>query len=595
MPTCRRFTGCLLLLAVCFIHPPPAYAADPGPSLPWTPVNAPAYDLGPGTSAGYVNEDATELLVFNNRLYLGMEADNALGARLWRTKAGVREPTVQADWEEVAAHDGVPFGDARSQDGRFIADHVDSLAEFQAMLYASTGNAGTQALGAMVYRSPTGDPGTWISVTLPGFGDPANTQCNDMVVFDGLLCGGTHNATTGAQLWCTSDGTGWHQKNTSGFGVGTPDPTVTTIGGTAVIQDALYVGARQAGPTSSGWQDDTGLLFRTRDLDPAEPTWDVVYTGSVGSYRITPLGELDGFLYIACRGLPDHLQILRSPSGDPDTWQTVALPGIDGTPGNFATRPDGAAIHNGALLVGVSNLATAASVWRTTGTLDSEGRVDWARIGEPGLGHGILSDVGLATFHGVTYAWATNYLTGQRVLKTACPLVETRAVTGLGSYAFPGVGAVITLTAGAPQTLTVHLFPDRAPLTATDYAPLPRTFEIGVAPSGVAVQADLQLAYSPVELAASGLVAADLTLIRYDGVQWEPCPPADLRRDPANASLTCRNCTTFSAWAIAAPETANATRTLALHARRPALGTCLPHAAFLLLCLVTAAARPRRS
>ncbi len=50
--------------------------------------------------------------VYQDRLYLGMEADNSLGARLWRTKVGIAYPGDQADWEEVAADaNGLPFGD----------------------------------------------------------------------------------------------------------------------------------------------------------------------------------------------------------------------------------------------------------------------------------------------------------------------------------------------------------------------------------------------------------------------------------------------------------------------------------------------------
>ncbi|MBN1247064.1 MAG: hypothetical protein JXC32_05360, partial [Anaerolineae bacterium] len=110
-------------------------AQSPGPCLPWIPVNAPAFGLGEGASSLYVSEDATEVVVFHDRLYLGMEADDVLGARLWRTKPGVRDPSAQEDWEEVAALNGLPFGDARAQGGLWLADRVDSLAVFDDTLY----------------------------------------------------------------------------------------------------------------------------------------------------------------------------------------------------------------------------------------------------------------------------------------------------------------------------------------------------------------------------------------------------------------------------------------------------------------------------
>jgi hypothetical protein len=66
-------------------------------------VNDSAFGMGPGADSSFSAEEGFEVLVFNNQLYLGMEADNSFGARIWRTKAGVIHTTSQADWEEVAA------------------------------------------------------------------------------------------------------------------------------------------------------------------------------------------------------------------------------------------------------------------------------------------------------------------------------------------------------------------------------------------------------------------------------------------------------------------------------------------------------------
>ncbi|HZD58423.1 MAG TPA: hypothetical protein VE136_16945, partial [Anaerolineales bacterium] len=91
----------------------------------WTQVNSSAFGLGAGPDGEYSNEEGFEIINFKDQLYVGMEADNSLGARLWRTKLGVEMPNSQADWEEVAAdQEGYPFGVPDSVQN----DHIDSLA-----------------------------------------------------------------------------------------------------------------------------------------------------------------------------------------------------------------------------------------------------------------------------------------------------------------------------------------------------------------------------------------------------------------------------------------------------------------------------------
>jgi len=210
---------------------PPA-GAYPGPCATWAQVNDDAFGIPsnfdshgdpiePPPAQPYSSEEGFEVMVFNGRLYVGMEADNKFGARLWRTKAGVTIPGSQADWEEVIADaNGCPFGNCTSQEttvpGVFLLqnDHIDSLAQFDGYLYASTANGGSTTQGTQVWRSPTGDWGTWTQVNPDGFGDLENTNFKDMQVFQGRLCGGTQNWDSvhrddpawdpGTQAWCTA-------------------------------------------------------------------------------------------------------------------------------------------------------------------------------------------------------------------------------------------------------------------------------------------------------------------------------------------------------------------------------------------------------
>jgi len=185
-----------------------------GTAKPWVQVNDGAFGLGDpsGQNPPYSSEDGFEVTVFNDQLYIGMEGDNQYGARVWRTKAGVAIARSQADWEQVVDD---AFGDVNNN------DHIDSLQPFGGYIYASTAQSHT-ADGTEVWRSSSGDLGAWVQANTDGFGGFLNKNFKDMAEFTvggtTWLCGGTMNWTTYAQVWCTTDGTTWEQKNQNGFG-----------------------------------------------------------------------------------------------------------------------------------------------------------------------------------------------------------------------------------------------------------------------------------------------------------------------------------------------------------------------------------------
>jgi hypothetical protein len=419
-----------LMLLVCWsVLSPPPLSATPGVALvepalldtEWVQVSEGAFGMASG--GGYSYEEGYEVLVFEDQLYVGMEADDQFGARIWRTRAGVTRPSSQDDWEEVAgsfdnqpydsnpyAHIyAAPFGNDQRQGGALQNDHIDSLAAFDGMIYASTANGGNSRQGTMLYRSPSGDPLTWTSVITPGFGYINNTNFKDMQVLGGWLCGGTQNITTGAQVWCSEDGTTWEQKNVSGFG----DPANQGIWSGYVFQDALYFGVRSVdGPRHKG------RLFRTSSLSrEGKAQWTEVYDGPVGSSEVGILGDLDGFLYIATYSA-NGIAIYRSSSGDVGSWSRVSTTGIDGSAVNRGTVVDGATVHQEALYVAVFKTSGGVTVWRTTGTLE-RGLVDWEQVGASGLGDPRNVYAQLVSFHEDLYAWTTNYATGQQVRRAS--------------------------------------------------------------------------------------------------------------------------------------------------------------------------------
>jgi hypothetical protein len=397
---------------------------------PWKQVNTNGFGLPsefdpfnhpikPITEKPFQGEEGFEVLVFDGQLYLGMEADNLFGARLWRTREGVVAPQTQLDWEEVAAdQDGWPFGVIDTAQ----ADHIDSLAEFQGQIYASLANRSNNPQGTLVFRSPNGDPGTWeeaLNLVGPGFGKTQNENFKDMQVFDGYLCGGTWNETDGAEVWCTPEGKHWEQKNLSGFG----DPRNIIIWSGHVFGNQLYFGVEFRSDEGGFSQ---GRLYRTKSLNETPATWEEVFRTPEGTSWGNILGDLNGYLYISMP-TPDGIVIYRSPNGDAGSWQVASLPGFDNDRMNWTVLADGASIYQGDLYAGVSNGQSKFTLWRTSGQASDTNSsiLAWEKIptGEITDPNKIYAQ--LVSFNGALYAWTSNPVNGQQVWRTICGTLST--------------------------------------------------------------------------------------------------------------------------------------------------------------------------
>jgi hypothetical protein len=534
-------------------RPPP----DPGVALvckPFEQVNAGAFGLGVGADGDYSSEEGFEVLTFNGRLYVGMEADNSLGARLWRTKSGVTFPTKQGDWEEVVADaGGLPFGVSNVQQN----DHIDSLAEFNHQLYVSTANGGGSTYGTRIFRSPSGDPGTWqdaIPAYGPGFGEQENTNFKDMQVFDGHLCGGTNNYYYGAEVWCTADGSTWEQKNVNGFGKELPEAMNSEVWSGMVYQDALYFGVQNLGDRVSIRfdYDDIAKVFRTRDLD-GTPVWQEVYSGEPGSRRADLLGDLNGYLYLAVSS-DAGIVVLRSAGGDPGSWEQVNRSGMNGDAGNLGTVVDGATVYNRALYVAVTHREGGFELWRTMGALQDSGLVDWEQVGKRGLTDTNNVYAQLVVYNGSLYAWTSNYASGQQMLSSECGLESTLAVSKPGLYDFGDeVGVQIEFSqVGAVTQIAARVYPgawDPNGLVVHGVTPVKRHFEI--AANGSEFTADLSLAYTDEEFAASSIEDENtLYPAVRTGTEWEACPQSQQSRDVQLNMVRCSQMNAFSSMAI---------------------------------------------
>jgi hypothetical protein len=335
-------------------------------------------------------------------------------ARIWRSRVRATAPASQADWEQVVSNGFDGTTDCALEPPTTENDHIDSIEPFGAYLYASTAMKDGSKHGSQVWRSPSGDAGTWIPVNRPGFGQHTNENFKDMIEFAGLLCGGSINLggdgiTPGAQVWCTDGVTQdpvqagellWTQRNRNGFGH-VENVNIWTSG---VFAGGLYFGveARQS----------DGSIWRTRNIDDPD-AWEQVFAPAdfwpgIRVERVDVLQAFDGSLYVGMKVPGQGAYVYRSTTGDPGSWQPVGNEGFGSATGDRFIS-DASTVLGAALYVAVLDEVKGVSVWRT-----SDG-ASWTRASPYGFGEPPNFWAELIAYHGSIYGWTSNYSTGPQV------------------------------------------------------------------------------------------------------------------------------------------------------------------------------------
>ena len=529
----------------------------PGKCSPLNKVNDNAFallsdfDKGNGpfekpSELPYLSEENFEIVEFKDQLYVGMEADNSLGARLWRTRRGVLTPRNQFDWEEVSVdHNGKPFGvNDLSQ-----VDHIDSLAVFKGHIFTSTGNRTNNSTGTLIFRSTTGNADSWkdsIAELGPGFGDTNNENFKDMVVFQEHLCGGTWNAVGGTEIWCTHDGASWTQMNEDGFGNSRNWITWSS----QVFKGKLYFGVQNVGPDEKISNNDKGILIRTSSInDPS--SWQVVYRGGPGSYSINILGEQDGYLIIAVPS-SDGILIYRSISGNPNSWSLFNSPGMNNDPKNWSIMTDGATIYNNSLYVGITNPNVGFSIWRISKRKDQgSNELFWEDAAlTPSTPDDLFPQ--LISHHGSLYIWTSNYRSGQQVLHTQCPICQNQTIAGPGTYSFTEVDTSFDLIKGELSSVEVCIYPGLHPPIMPGTDTLKQYFSIQTTPESADYLADITLSVNDDGLIdTETMMNWDIGLTQQVGSWWQPCPQDSIENNPDTGVITCTGIRNISStWAI---------------------------------------------
>ena len=195
---------------------------------------------------------------------------------------------------------------------------VQSLVEFDGYLYGGTWVADTAVHRAEIWRSASGDNASWARVVDDAvFGESQNIAIMSMETFNGNLYAATLNDATGGELWHTSNGTVWTQANTSGFGNGNN----TRIVSLAVFDGNLYAGTRNEVAGGQLWRSANGT------------NWSLVTGNGFGNIENNEFASLTFFnneLIAVMENYETGAEVWRSATGNSNDWQKVIDTGFGG-------------------------------------------------------------------------------------------------------------------------------------------------------------------------------------------------------------------------------------------------------------------------
>src|SRR5688572_2288285 len=259
-------------------------------SKTWTQVTSPGFDSPYSAN----NPIVFDMFVFKGQLYAGTgnwESTSSAG-QIWRSADGTAWNLVAADglgnpdntgFVTFANFKGMLYAATINNDGtelwrsktgnngswKRVADQgfgsgsayfiITSLTTFKGQLYASV--EATLGTGAQVWRSSNGT--NWALVSDNGFGDVNNYQTGSSVVYRGQLYMTTRNDVTGAQLWRSSNGVTWVQVVGDGFG----DINNIKIESLTTYTNALYATASNPVTGVELWRSTDGMNWTQINLD----------------------------------------------------------------------------------------------------------------------------------------------------------------------------------------------------------------------------------------------------------------------------------------------------------------------------------------
>ena len=217
---------------------------------------------------------------------------------------------------------------------------VMSMADFNGYLYAGTWSCDTNTHGTEIWRSDSGGNSSWTRVMSDTtFGDSHNIAILSMEIFNNNLYVVTDNDTSGGEVWRTNNGTIWTQVNVDGFGSNNNTRVVSLV----AFGENLYAGT---------WNSTSGgQIWRTAN----GTSWEQVVSdgfGKTDNKDIASLVVFDGELYTVSGNFVTGAEVWRSKTGKNGSWQKVIDTGFGGGRTGLVDWDIGAIVHNSSLYVG---------------------------------------------------------------------------------------------------------------------------------------------------------------------------------------------------------------------------------------------------
>jgi hypothetical protein len=251
----------------------------------WEPVVLKDFGISPSYHMSW------DMTVFQGKLYVPVNCYGAANCPgiLLRSSNG-------QDWEQIPLDTGTY--------------QLDKLGVYKGMIYATSVWGGGQ-----IWRSPTGNPGTWqvVKDLEPGVGSSSSpTAYKNRLYISGYASGDS------VFIWQSADGLNWETTNLK---ITDNPEAYIRDGRLMVFKGDLYLCVTNYA--------DGGAIYRTRDGRNWEPVVSGDPSTSIGAYMDTI--EYQGDLYAASFYYVSEenwgTKLWRSHTGNPGDWELVNADG----------------------------------------------------------------------------------------------------------------------------------------------------------------------------------------------------------------------------------------------------------------------------
>lgn len=294
----------------------------------WTQVTSPGFD----SSYGANNPIVFDMFSFKGQLYAGTGnwTSTSSAGQIWRSANGT-------DWSQAAAN-----GLGNPNNAGFT-----TITSFNGMLYAAALN---RINGAEIWRSSSGNNGSWKRVASQGFGGgSAYFIITSLTTFKGQLYASVEATLgTGAQVWRSANGTNWTLVSSNGFG----DTNNYQTGSATVYNGQLFMTTRNDNTGAQLWRSNDGV------------NWVQVMGngfGDINNVKIESLTTYAGALYAAANNPVTGVELWRSSDGV--NWTQINSDGFGDNATYVSLWSNGTVVFDGSYLIG-SNGPFGGVIWQ---------------------------------------------------------------------------------------------------------------------------------------------------------------------------------------------------------------------------------------